>query len=86
METGLPVPGWLQPSEKDEELTSFGRGLLAGGRVYWPSSRGLHVLNLQDGEPIGLDPRIRGNLAAADGCLIAAGTQTLTAYLPERNP
>jgi len=83
MERGLPVPQWLQPTERNEELTLFGRGLLAGGKVFWPTSHGLHVLSQENGQPIGFDPRIRGNLSAADGCLVAAGMESLTAYLPE---
>ena len=29
------------------------------------------------------DKRIQGNLAAADGCLVAAGKTKMTVYLPE---
>jgi outer membrane protein assembly factor BamB len=82
--TSAPVELWLQPPEKIEGLTSFGRGLLAGDKVYWPTSQGLHVLRQENGEPAGLDPRIRGNLAAAEGCLAAAGVDVLSMYLPER--
>src|SRR5262249_51698362 len=82
IETGLPVPQWLQPQERNEELATFGRGLLAGEMVYWPTSHGLHVLKQQDGEPVAFDPRIRGNLAAAAGFLAAADAQRLAVYLP----
>jgi cellulose synthase operon protein C len=80
---GLPVPQWVQPREH-EELALFGHGLLAGDKVFWPTSRGLHVLRQENGEPIAFDPRIRGNLAGADGCLVVAGVESLTAYLPEK--
>jgi outer membrane protein assembly factor BamB len=82
-ERGLPVPHWLHPPEHKEELTLYGRGLLAGDRVFWPTSHGLHVLSQENGEQIGFGPRIRGNLAAANGCLVAAGTESLNCYLPE---
>jgi hypothetical protein len=74
---------WYQPADGNGELATFGRGLLAGDGVYWPTSAGLYVLNQDDSEPILFDPNIRGNLAAANGCLIVAGTESLSAYLPE---
>jgi outer membrane protein assembly factor BamB len=80
---GRAVRTWFQPADGNGELATFGRGLLAGDRVYWPTSAGLYVLNQEDSEPVLFDPTIRGNLAAANGCLIAAGTESLSAYLPE---
>ena len=63
-------------------LATVGRGLLAGDRVYWPTTAGLIVLDQASGEYVASDPRIQGNLAAANGSLVAAGMQTLTVYLP----
>lgn len=82
--TGSPrPPGWFQPGD-GSDIPSFGRPLLVGSRIFWPTRDGLHVLEQSDGEPVAFDPGIRGNLAASDGCLIAADTTTLSAYLPER--
>jgi outer membrane protein assembly factor BamB len=80
--TGTPLRSWLQPAD-GSNLATYGRGLLADDRVFWPAETGLHVLNLEDGQPVLADPRIRGNLAAADGCLVVAGKEFLAAYLPE---
>jgi outer membrane protein assembly factor BamB len=81
--TGQALRTWYQPADGSGELATFGRGLLAGGWVYWPTSAGLYVLNQEDSEPILFDPNIRGNLAAANGCLVVAGTEFMSAYLPE---
>src|SRR5207253_4815843 len=80
--TGNPQGGWMQPAD-GSDLPSFGRGLLAGDWVFWPTRDGLHVLNQADGEPVLFDPKIRGNLAAANGCLVAADATRLSAYVPE---
>jgi outer membrane protein assembly factor BamB len=86
--TGSSAGGWLQPEiapPDDDKLVSFGRGLLVGEYVFWPTQEGLRVLRQEDGEPVAGDNpnRIHGNLAAANGCLVAAGIDHLTAYLPE---
>jgi outer membrane protein assembly factor BamB len=81
--SGVVLRGWCQPADGNGELATFGRGLLAGSYVYWPTSAGLYVLNQETSEPLFFDPGIRGNLAAANGCLIVAGTERLSAYLPE---
>ncbi|HEV3116264.1 MAG TPA: PQQ-binding-like beta-propeller repeat protein, partial [Gemmataceae bacterium] len=72
---------WLKPDDGQTGLTTAGRGLLAGNKVYWPTSTGLIVLEQETGEVIASDRRIQGNLASADGCLIAAGIKHLTAHL-----
>lgn len=78
---------WSQPAEGD--LPSFGRGLLAGGKLYWPT-RDPHlpvrVLNIEDGASEENDPtrlhRLRaGNMAYAHGCLVVAGVDELSAYV-----
>ena len=82
---------WVRPGEgfssqdlsgDQDMLATVGRGLLAGDRVYWPTTAGLIVLDQASGEYVASDPRIQGNLAAANGSLVAAGMQTLTVYLP----
>lgn len=79
--TGAPV--WHKPDDGQSGLATIGRGLLAGHRVYWPTSLGLIVLDQETGDLIASDKRIQGNLAAADGCLVAAGKTKMTVYLPE---
>ena len=81
--TGSSQGGWMQPGD-DSKLPTFGRGLLAGDLVFWPTRKGLNVLRQSDGEPVALDPEIRGNLAAADGCLIVADSRVLSAYPPDK--
>ena len=81
--TGMASGGWIQPGD-DSSLPTFGRGLLAGDLIFWPTRDGLHVLRQSDGEPVAFDPDIRGNLAASDGCLISADAHFLSAYLPEK--
>ena len=81
--TGSFQGGWLQPGD-GSDLQTYGRGLLAGDLVFWPTRKGLYVLRQSDGEPVALDPDIHGNLAAADGCLISADSRVLSAYPPEK--
>ncbi len=81
--TGAANRGWLQPAD-GSDLPTYGRGLLAGDLVFWPTRDGLHVLRQSDGEPVAFDPDIRGNLAASEGCLVSADARVLSAYLPDR--
>ncbi len=81
--TGSAKGGWMQPGD-DSDLPTYGRGLLAGDWIFWPTRDGLHVLKQSNGEPVAFDPDIRGNLAAADGCLVTADAKLLSAYLPEK--
>ena len=63
---------WQKPDDGQTGLATVGQGLLAGDRVYWPTSTGLIVVDQEWGEFVTSDKRIQGNLAAADGCLAAA--------------
>jgi outer membrane protein assembly factor BamB len=92
--TGLPQRSWFQPAD-GTDLATFGRGLLAGDYVFWPT-RGtngtgpscvqdrLYVLSQEDGEPV-IAPvdNIAGNLAAANGCMVVADATSLSAYVPD---
>jgi outer membrane protein assembly factor BamB len=84
--TGQPVSGWLQPTENldTNEVSIMARGLVAGDYVFWPTGQGLHVLSLEEGQPVHFAEHIRGNLAAANGCLVTAGGGFLRAYLPKK--
>jgi outer membrane protein assembly factor BamB len=88
--TGADDGGWRQPALG--RLPAFGRGLLAGGWVLWPTQDPrlpLRALNEADGgQERGsdlLDPtrlhRLRpGNMAPGGGCLVVADTEELIGY------
>jgi outer membrane protein assembly factor BamB len=83
-DTGLD--SW-QPGDGD---LTFGRGLLAGDRIFWPTRRrdqAVLMVTQQDGEQLLDDPtRFRqihaGNMAFGNGCLVVAGTDYLFGYVP----
>lgn len=92
---GLPFRDWIHP-EPGDRLPSFGRGLLAGNWVLWPTVKGLLVLDQETGRlapgdiddpvvPINFtgDNDLRGNLAFADGCLVVADGRRLRGFVPE---
>jgi outer membrane protein assembly factor BamB len=84
--TGNAVREWLQPAD-GSGLATFGRGLLAGDLVFWPT-RGktgdrLYVVRAEDGEPLDYADLNCGNLASANGYLVVAGMEDLTVYAPE---
>lgn len=65
----------------------FGRGLLAGDRIYWPTRNEIEVLSQLDGgraaPPIKLAETYRttgGNLVAGDGYLIVAQNDALVVF------
>src|SRR5262249_52438420 len=82
--------GWYQPATG--KLAPWGRGLLGGGWVLWPTrdpSFPVRALNTVDGsqesaaaawDPVRLRQLLPGNLAFADGCLVVAGADELVAY------
>src|SRR5262249_29999419 len=86
--TGADKEGWHQPCD-GSQLAPFGRGLLVGDLVLWPTRAGLRVVRQQDGErpedlnPVWIDQVPPGNLAAASGCLVVATAEVLLVYLPE---
>ena len=65
----------------------FGRGLLAGDKIYWPTRTDIHILDQTTGLPV--EPPIRlqesfqttgGNLAVGDGYLIVAQTDRMVVF------
>ena len=65
----------------------FGRGVLAGGKVYWPTVRAIHVFDQRTGQeqaPIQLEARglHSGNLIAAGEVLLITGNDRITALGP----
>jgi hypothetical protein len=84
--TGLDQGGWAQPDEG--HLAGFGRGLLTGDSIFWPTQDALLPVRIlrQEHESAGLDPtQLRrlppGNMAWAHGCLVVADGEYLTAFL-----
>ncbi len=82
---------WLQPGEG--RLPSLGRGLMAGGGLYWPTQDAElpnRVVGLRDGlpqiDPARLNPLPPGNWAFGQGCLAIAGLSELVVYTPPRYP
>ncbi len=90
--TGGDQPGWSQPAEG--RLPGLGRGLLAGGWVFWPTQDPklpLRALSQQDGgqecgqetfDPTQFRAIHPGNLALGGGCLVVAGAEELVGYVP----
>src|SRR5262249_29862167 len=79
--TGKLVSTW---PDSGRALEGYGRGLLAGGRIYWPTRNEIQVLDQRTGvlsePPIRLMEIYRtsgGNLVAADGYLIVAQSDAL---------
>jgi hypothetical protein len=78
---------WTQPSEG--RLPSLGRGLLAGGGLFWPTVDELlpyRTLTLAAGrqpfDPTRLSTLPPGNWAFGHGCLAIAGVDELLVYVP----
>jgi hypothetical protein len=78
--------GWQEP--RAGRLGGFGRGLLAGDQVFWPTQdRRLPVraLRLADGasalgDPSRLHRLVPGNMVFGHGCLAVAGPTDLVVY------
>jgi outer membrane protein assembly factor BamB len=88
--TGRMLRSWMQPSSGDGGARAQGRGLLAGRNVYWPTTRGLRVLDQENGQPDAADDYYfsqrfgdrLGNLALGDGCLAIATAEELRIFVP----
>ena len=69
----------------------YGRGLLAGDKIYWPTRNEIHVLSQESGlrsePPIRLQETFQesgGNLAVGDGYLIVAQERKLVVFCQNR--
>jgi outer membrane protein assembly factor BamB len=93
-DNGLDQGGWARPDEG--RLATFGRGLLAGASILWPTQdallpvRAVSQTDGLQGAGLALDPtqfrRLNpGNFAWAHGCLMVADGEYLSAYLFPRN-
>lgn len=82
--TGKLVHSW---PENAQAVQGFGRGVLAGDRIYWPTRTEIHVLDQATG--LMADPPIKlletfqcegGNLAVGDGYLIVSQAGSLVVF------
>ncbi len=82
--TGKLAHAW---PDNANAVQGFGRGILAGDRVYWPTRTQIHVLDQASGlmadAPIKLQETYQcegGNLAVGDGYLIVAQSNALVVF------
>ena len=82
--TGRLVHAW---PDNAQAVQGFGRGILAGDRIYWPTKTEIHVLDQSSGlkadAPIKLQETYQcegGNLAVGDGYLIVAQANALVVF------
>jgi outer membrane protein assembly factor BamB len=90
VDAGTGADIWQMP-DLGTALKPVGRGFLADDLVFWPTSMGLKVLQVDDGQqsrsfPPGvldakLPPERLGNMVYANGCLAVAGLEELDIYL-----
>ena len=85
VQQGKLVSTW--PDTGNKSLEGFGRGLLAGDLIYWPTQSEIQVLDQRTGlkvqPPIKLKETFRqggGNLAAGDGYLIVGQADGLVVF------
>jgi outer membrane protein assembly factor BamB/tetratricopeptide (TPR) repeat protein len=84
VKTGKLIHSWPDSGRAYE---GFGRGLLAGDKIYWPTRSDIHILDQTTGLPA--EPPIKlqesfqttgGNLAVGDGYLIVAQTDQMVVF------
>ena len=76
--------GWA--CHDDPGLRSFGRGLVTGDKLLWPTPAGVFFLNPTDGTRLpAFLPHPHGNLAFADGILLVATPTELWGYVAPRH-
>ena len=84
VKTGKLAHAW---PDNAQAVQGFGRGILAGDQVYWPTQTEIHVLDQASGleaePPIKLQETYQcegGNLAVGDGYLIVAQANSLVVF------
>jgi outer membrane protein assembly factor BamB len=88
---GSNEKGWLLPHDGGK-LPSFGRGLLLGDLVLWPTAAAgrvdgkVYAIRQRDGEGADNDTLLYqvpvGNLLYAEGCLVVADREVLSVFVP----
>jgi outer membrane protein assembly factor BamB/tetratricopeptide (TPR) repeat protein len=87
VKTGVKKGLWPDGGQTQK---GYGRGILADGRIYWPTKSEIHVLDPETGliaePPIKLEPHGAkgGNLAVGDGFLIVASDDSLVVFCQNR--
>ncbi len=87
VKTGALLHAWPDGPQAPQ---GFGRGLLAGDKIYWPTRTEIHVLDQETGAqaeaPIKLGPHqaTGGNLAVGDGFLVVAGDNSMVVFCQNR--
>ncbi len=87
--SGEPVARF--PARLEDDQRGYGRGLLAGDLVYWPTAGRIHVFQQsgprQARQPIDLAPlgMRGGNLVVSGGVLLIAGSERLSAFGVQRD-
>ncbi len=100
-ESSAPIPGirgvsaadgsdvWYQKGSGSHPPISWGRGLLAGDLILWPTSRRIYALRQIDGEqettPTLLTGIPTGNLAFAGGAFLVTDRHFLHVLLPPKD-
>ena len=88
IKNGKLVSAWPDAGKTHE---GFGRGVLAGDKIYWPTRNEIHVLD--QGTGLRSEPSIKlqeafqtggGNLAVGDGYLIVAEANQLVVFCQNR--
>jgi outer membrane protein assembly factor BamB/tetratricopeptide (TPR) repeat protein len=88
VKTGKLVHTWPDSGQGYE---GYGRGVLAGDKIYWPTRTEIHVLDQASG--LRSDPPIKlmesfqttgGNLAVGDGYLVVAQAEQLVVFCQNR--
>jgi cellulose synthase operon protein C len=81
--TGKQIHVW---PDNTQGVQGFGRGILAGDRIYWPTKTEIHVLDQATGLKADAPIKLQefqcegGNLAAGDGYLIVAQANSLVVF------
>ncbi len=84
VKTGKLIRSWPDSGRAYE---GFGRGLLAGDKIYWPTRTDIHILDQTTGLPAAPSIKLQesfqttgGNLAVGDGYLIVAQTDGMVVF------
>ncbi len=87
VKTGVLKHGW---PDGPQTAQGFGRGLLAGDKIYWPTKTEIHVLDQETGARADAPIKLQsfqasgGNLAVGDGFLVVAGTESMVVFCQNR--
>jgi outer membrane protein assembly factor BamB len=83
---------FVWPESEHAGIRGLGRGVVAGGEIYWPTREAVYVFDVTTGQqtrrPLDISPFTDGgaNLVAAEGHLLVAGRNRLMAFGPHKPP